>query len=860
MPKYLVKTANFVAEIGSDEELAKLAEVDTIQKDTFIKMLPNGDWIEAKKWPPLRKIWGLEIALMPMPAAIPKPSESSLGIHAHNAGSAPSLHTQVKAVSHGGSDDRPPSVPRPPRLETVIDYAPRFPVQPEPEDEAAPSDEIQSLVLEHVDPSQISGSLNVDYQSLSSEVAIVIDEEAFLDIVPDQMPPPSPLGARHESAITDSSVQDIAAPEAELEAPEVTRHLAEAAVTVKQQAGVQHTSPDEKVTWPLLPDADMFEESSPDDVTHVISWPPEENWTTTGLSSENPAEADDVSEEAPDKRVRFAEQEALASISTEVGMAGLTEDEKTNDLSHRVVEVRTQKAIASALDHEQTNDLSLVREQIVSESNAQQSHEMTLRRDIIESATTAEIPGDAVEKALKQFDDVSFESPQEASPSSAITAQAAPTSQALKMTSPVSVIEEVLASEAPQPNPVFSLSASELSAVRVALNTLQQCVPLDDPTDQDALRRAVSLVSALEASASHEALPAVTKEDSESDATNADVPEQEISSDDAVLEEGISERFKVFQRDELETMMRSGSDHSPVYKAQTADVDEDESSDKLKIRKQSELRRLLVTAEYDSVSINLPIAREEPISGMPPGEVRQLFEQENELHIYLENVIRDRESEAGTEGKEESRSQGNEQERRSGSGLRSAPVFAPKVRVVPKPEPERTNVTRKNSFDMPMSQENPEFAQRFFEEDETELARFYSLCLTNRRLWSIEAQKNHLRTYESYNLENIQWVALREEKNWAWLIINVLGILAMVIAMLTIPRTIFLVLLIYAFFMLPICYLASFRTMIQVGLSNTTLRGKHRITRANRDAAMKFLNKLELARSERQRAISQGDG
>ena len=92
MPGYLVKTANFVAEIGNDEELMKLAEVDTVKKDTQIRILPQKEWIFAKNIPILRKLWKLDAT-----ENVPPLTKISGGICA------------------------PAPAARPPRLETVID-------------------------------------------------------------------------------------------------------------------------------------------------------------------------------------------------------------------------------------------------------------------------------------------------------------------------------------------------------------------------------------------------------------------------------------------------------------------------------------------------------------------------------------------------------------------------------------------------------------------------------------------------------------------------------------------------------------------------------------------------------------------
>ena len=100
MPGYLVKAANFVAEIANDDELVQLAEVDTIKKDTKIRVLPDKEWVLAKTIPILRKVWGLD-PTGKLPAKI-KPVGG--GIAPVGAGVAPVSSPKL-----------------PPRLETVVD-------------------------------------------------------------------------------------------------------------------------------------------------------------------------------------------------------------------------------------------------------------------------------------------------------------------------------------------------------------------------------------------------------------------------------------------------------------------------------------------------------------------------------------------------------------------------------------------------------------------------------------------------------------------------------------------------------------------------------------------------------------------
>ncbi len=130
MAKYLVKTSFFVAEIEKDEELIQLAQVETIQKDTKIKVQPDGDWMMAKELPILMKVWGLQPApSIPAIAAIKGADAIKTTMH----GIAPvARHSAKKAspvVNFSGPDVPPPppkNSPQPPRLETVVDFVPRF--------------------------------------------------------------------------------------------------------------------------------------------------------------------------------------------------------------------------------------------------------------------------------------------------------------------------------------------------------------------------------------------------------------------------------------------------------------------------------------------------------------------------------------------------------------------------------------------------------------------------------------------------------------------------------------------------------------------------------------------------------------
>ncbi|MBQ9817561.1 MAG: hypothetical protein IJM59_08900 [Proteobacteria bacterium] len=151
MPGYLVKTANFVAEIANDDELAHLAEVDTVKKDTQICVLPGKTWIEAKKLPLLRKVWGLE--------------------------AGPSVPPPIRL------DMKPPVAPvktkLPPRLETVIDAHPLFPdVEIDINEEGGTTVETRLQDVEGNASAEGEDRVHsTDVQMVESEVMLAIDED-----------------------------------------------------------------------------------------------------------------------------------------------------------------------------------------------------------------------------------------------------------------------------------------------------------------------------------------------------------------------------------------------------------------------------------------------------------------------------------------------------------------------------------------------------------------------------------------------------------------------------------------------------------------------------------------------------------
>ncbi|MBO5752756.1 MAG: hypothetical protein J6S69_03565, partial [Proteobacteria bacterium] len=138
MPGYLIKAANFVAEISNEEELKHLAGVDTIKKDTLICPLPGKEWIEAKKLPVLRKFWGLDAGTVPPPIQM-------------------NMKTPVAPVK----------TKLPPRLETVVDSIPRF-----PETEIEKTQENDT----HEEDTQTDAGTRRVYQTIASDVIGILED------------------------------------------------------------------------------------------------------------------------------------------------------------------------------------------------------------------------------------------------------------------------------------------------------------------------------------------------------------------------------------------------------------------------------------------------------------------------------------------------------------------------------------------------------------------------------------------------------------------------------------------------------------------------------------------------------------
>ncbi|MFA5625740.1 MAG: hypothetical protein WC966_11915 [Bradymonadales bacterium] len=153
MPKYLVKTANFVAQIDDDEQLVQLAAVDTLKKKSLVRQLPDGEWKSADQFAILRRIWGL-------------------------AGDAPQAPPPVPPKV--GKRDVPSAAP--PSLETTVDYAPHF-FETTDHDDVALAVDFDEAEPQFLSPRELLSSDGLEYSAPSDQTKILPSELVELEAV-----------------------------------------------------------------------------------------------------------------------------------------------------------------------------------------------------------------------------------------------------------------------------------------------------------------------------------------------------------------------------------------------------------------------------------------------------------------------------------------------------------------------------------------------------------------------------------------------------------------------------------------------------------------------------------------------------
>ena len=429
----------------------------------------------------------------------------------------------------------------------------------------------------------------------------------------------------------------------------------------------------------------------------------------------------------------------------------------------------------------------------------------------------------------------------------------------------------------------------ELRAARAAVEAAKRAAYQTGELSSNILRKAAELVDALEIAHASGVFRVVNdriQTASDADHNNAmgmrfenaktrknQHPATPANNADLVpgdlLDESPSEKFKIRSRKELEQLMQR-----ELQKDRTclSPDDDESSSDKLKVRGGSMLRRMMAE-EARAVRTD---SREMPapdLSSSSNMNMRQLFQQSDELHLVLAQEVRQKESSVLRDMPEYSEtespihrspeqappaSQADMPGIESRSITDDLPMRNDRVVAVVKPKPAEvtqiTTLTDPSKPAIPVTLDDAFFKDKL-EPGEQLIARFDTLYLTSRRLWNIKGRK-YVSAYESYDIQDVQWVALKEERKWLLLVIDVILTLGMAILYIFYPHILIIATVIYGIVMFPICLIIFFKTSIQIGLQGGTLvRSESSVTRRNRAQAMEFLSHVDATRLTRRRQL-----
>ena len=345
---------------------------------------------------------------------------------------------------------------------------------------------------------------------------------------------------------------------------------------------------------------------------------------------------------------------------------------------------------------------------------------------------------------------------------------------------------------------------------------------------------------------------------------------------DEYLDESPSERFQVRSRKELEQIMRREIQRDRRLCVRSPEDDEESSSDRFKIRGGSMVRRMMAeearAVRADSQEIPAP-----DLSTTSNADMRRMFQQADELHLVLAHEIREKESSVAKDldvdenpdsPYHSAQIPGAESQPLPAADITDdLPVRNEHVVAVSKPkEAPVTVITTTDALDrtlVPRSEDDAFFKDKL-EPGEQLIAQFDTLYLTSRRLWNIRGRK-YVSSYESYDIQDVQCVALKEERKWG--LMTVLVVLTLIAGVLyvfyprigflsVVPRIGVLGVAIYGVIMCLVCPVVFFRTTIQIGLQGgMQVRSDISVTRKNRVDATTFLNHVDATRLTRRRQL-----
>lgn len=876
MAGYLVKTANFVAEIKSDEELKHLAEVDTIQKDTKICVLPGQSWIEAKKIPILRRVWGLEGGAVPPP---------------------------IKRLVKDSNEVQisPMKTSLPPRLETVIDANPFFATEASAEDD----EDSSATKLDRRDSHEfLKATTASELQPISPAIVMPVDEtptetrqrdletvakakssalHSALDMAVSHTSSTNDViegdGACDDEDETHAIVREETLPTPPAEALAVKDHSTpESFLTENTSVDKSHSQLErlEDLNAILTSERELSElveidDSFENEETHVIDMArvrrPHVDESAGhedkfNLDDEFEIELDGEDSEHP--MSSFASVEVLNDVQSSRHQTpyktGKTEHQMRIDGEDE--RDRAVERVPSRTFDRPRETMSMTSRAYSNDLNAQALENGGEHADSTPYVETTKVKNIDV-MALTCRDDDEVPAPLSSSypadlcdqePTLDVSGAVKPSRIRKKSKSDV---QEV--SETPSREPLDSVETTDY-----------------DDISKTNLERAVSLVDALEVAYSQSF-------DRELNALKVETTDEGTSNDafEESSDENASDIFRFRNRKELlENLQKDAKDQcddsrsSESLKAHAAedsrkndnlDADDDSSSsDRFKIRGGSELRRMLA-AEAKAARDHVPVAATLSTvnySQSSKSELRNLFEKEDELHLFLESEIRSQEIDIVDENVENPVKSAS-----SVASCVSCPLSDPITDALPvraesvvAPAPQKKRVENTVITRSPVPPQtigiHAGFKHPFFEgklhEGEEKIAQFGNLYLTSQRLWMLDFHKNEIQNYECYDVENIQSIGIKEIKKWFILIadLSVIGIMALLWLWLD-QNYICLALMVYGIVMLPVAYFVSFNTAIQFGYAGNIIRSDYAITRDNRTEALEFLNKLDNVRHER---------
>ena len=881
MPGYLIKSANFVAEIGNDDELVHLAEVETIQKDTKVRILPGKEWIEAKKVPILRKVWGLDVPIAEVPPPINRVTQLGVGSASSPVPPPPSMSpvASVPPVASVASVP-PPSPAKPPRLGTVVDYNPLMHSADygcTSHDDTVPQD----IALIRGD-AQTAG-----FQSIASDMMVTVDSEdsesldmhaiaqaaessmifEIRDLSEDASPSDS-VQNLDDIVLEPDAVQDISQDsDIHADEDETTAYGACANPIDVDAPGAGAPLPDDEHGIVVGHDSDVetadtaretldtslqhlsSKESSSDTQKGRFSSPDDAEGTPETQPSETQAVSDEAlqkrSQELFEKMGRLAEDEYIEVAPDEVTYVmesrRIEEDHRQceEEAPRQGLHAHTPAIEASSIEVAIGEDPSPRREDPSPQSPCSPEEKSHHASDALNDASpeNADFQPDAVSSPSRvrmRKTPGRSEKRRNHSLDGAILGD--PEDLSLHGHSSPVIASREARSAVPETGELTNLE--EIRAARAAIRAAE-AVAQKERLDSLILKRAAQLVDALEAS--H---PKTLK--------NAQIPDEEgqtrISPRAKPREdEDHSDILKVRKRAELDRMFADARkevcaedsiDETTTHRHTISKrrLDEDEHSDILKVRKRSELRRLFEGEKDELVDSS-------------NRDLRGIFEKQDELHLFLANAVREKESEVEhATGNAPSESSGDGSGMASGEGAPSTgtsgetretcdetlqsltnarPVNHERAVVrVSKAASENTAIIANPVS----SSKHDTLSDAFFAEKlmagEKRLNHLGSLYLTNMRIWNVHDMGTSHEHYEAFDVGRISGITRKPQTNWWLLAPYILVIVGIAVAFLFKMYVIILACALYAVVMFLVCYHFFFRTIIQIDVGPTSIKSR----------------------------------